>query len=147
MSRAGWKAFGPDVTPVEVRADAAFTKTSFVAYDGTGDYTSDVDGFGYNYVDFMIDIGTLGSVTKITAVPQSGNKLDGSTTVYSYYTTEAVAAGVATVNVYKIELDDPTPHADNIYMVSLPVRGRYVRLQLFATHIDGGCSVYARRRV
>tara|TARA_R100001594_G_scaffold18261_1_gene36430 strand:- start:12 stop:449 length:438 start_codon:yes stop_codon:yes gene_type:complete len=118
--------------------------------DTSYEATSAIDCRGYRQVDFFVHLTLDGTgVATITVKPESGHDLAG-TTKYATYLTEVVASGVATTHDYEIELTDPTPADDTVYKVSLPVEGRYVRLQIKANSTGGGnarYTVYATRRV
>ena len=116
----------------------------------TGSYadsTSDFDCRGFREVDFFIHVDTKNGMSKIHAQPEAGQILDQSNVEYATYLTETISAGVSTTNVYQVELNDPTISAGNIYKVTVPVEGRYVRLKLKATGGTGTVTVYALRRV
>jgi hypothetical protein len=129
---------GSDIGTTEVRATLIPT-TSYVA-------TTAMDCRGYRQIDFFIRVDTVASITKLTVNPEAGH-LIGSATEYASYLTETVSAGVATTNIYQIELNDPAPATNGLYKVSLPVEGRYVRLGLKSDSATGLVSVYATRRV
>lgn len=116
----------------------------------TGSYadsTSDFDCRGFREVDFFIHVDTKNGMSKIHAQPEAGQILDQSNVEYATYLTETISAGVSTTNVYQVELNDPTISQGNIYKVTVPVEGRYVRLKLKATDGAGTVTVYALRRV
>ena len=128
-----------DIGTTEVLA----AKTPATSYEAT----SALDCRGYRQVDFFVHLVTDGTgVASITVKPESGHDLAG-TTKYATYLTEVVASGVATTNEYEVVFDDPTPADDTVYKVSLPVEGRYVRLQIKANAAQGSYIVYATRRV
>ena len=127
-----------DIGTTEVRATLIPT-TGYVA-------TTELDCRGFRQIDFFIRVDTVASITKLTVKPESGHAI-GSATEYAAYLTETVSAGVATTNIYQIELNDPAPAGNGLYKVSLPVEGRYVRLSLKSDSASGLVSVYATRRV
>ena len=115
--------------------------------DTSYEATSAIDCRGYRQVDFFIHLVLDGTgIASITVKPESGHDLAG-TTKYATYLTEVVASGVATTNEYEVVFADPTPADDTVYKVSLPVEGRYVRLQIKANAAQGSYVVYATRRV
>ena len=119
----------------------------------TGSYadsTSDFDCRGFREVDFFVDVASAGSITKLTIKPETGHYLsDASTIEYATYLTETISSGVATTNDYEVELTDPAPSTTPVYKVTVPVEGRYVRLQLKVDNAGSNPSVavYALRRV
>ena len=130
---------GSDIGTTEVRATLVPTSSGYVA-------TTELDCRGFRQIDFFIRVDTVASITKLTVNPEAGH-LIGSATEYASYLTETVSAGVATTNIYQIELNDPAPATNGLYKVSLPVEGRYVRLGLKSDSATGLVSVYATRRV
>tara|TARA_R110000765_G_C18600558_1_gene569115 strand:- start:11 stop:448 length:438 start_codon:yes stop_codon:yes gene_type:complete len=131
-----------DIGTTEVLASKV-TSTTYEA-------TSALDCRGFRQIDFFVHLTLDGTgVATITAKPEAGHDLAG-TTKYATYLTETVSLGVATTHDYEIELTDPTPADDTVYKVSLPVEGRYVRLQIKANSTGGGAArytIYAARRV
>ena len=129
-----------DLDVTTVRANLIPT-TSYVA-------TTAVDCRGYREVDFFVDVHDVGSITKLTIRPESGQALSTSTVEYATYLTETVTDGVAETFDYEIELNDPTPADGVVYKVTVPVQGRYIRVSL---KVDDATSsevgIYAYRRV
>ena len=123
----------------EVRASLQPT-TGYVA-------TTEIDCRGYTQIDFFVKVDTVSTITKVTVLPESGQKLTSGTIEYSTYLAEVVASGVSTTNQYVVELNDPTAVDGTVYKVSLPVEGRYVRLRIKADAAAGAVSAYANRRV
>ena len=101
-------------------------------------------------VNFFVDVAAVGSITKLTVKPETGHYLsDASTIEYATYLTETISSGVSTTNEYEVELNDPSPASGVVYKVTVPVEGRYVRLQLKVDNAGSNPSVavYALRRV
>lgn len=132
-------ALGSDPSTTEVRATLVPT-TGYVA-------TTAMDCRGFRQIDFFVRVDTVASITKLTVRPESGQTLASSVIEYATYLTETVSSGVATTNEYEVELNDPAPGSNEVYKVSLPVEGRYVRLSLKSDSASGLVSVYATRRV
>jgi hypothetical protein len=130
-----------DPITTEVRAAAALT-TSYVA-------TTALDCHGYEAIDFFVSVATAGALTKITlkfeAAAGAAN-FDPAAGDYAPYLTETVASGVATTNVYQVELADPTIADGERYVVTVPVRGRWVRAAILGDAAAGSVSVEAMRR-
>tara|TARA_R100000664_G_C2717679_1_gene112196 strand:- start:472 stop:906 length:435 start_codon:yes stop_codon:yes gene_type:complete len=130
-----------DLDVTVVRAAAAPT-TSYVA-------STEIDCRGFREVDFFVHVVAYGAMTKLTVKPETGQALSSSTVQYATYLAESIEDGVATTHEYEVELNDPTPANDVVYKVTLPVEGRFVRVQLKVD--DAGSSpsvaVYAQRRV
>jgi hypothetical protein len=111
--------------------------------------TSPIDCRGYRQVDFFVHLVTDGTgLTSLTVNPESGHDLAG-TIKYASYLLEQVGSGSGTTGtwLYELVFDEPTPADDTVYKVSLPVEGRYVRLQIKANTDQGTYIVYAARRV
>lgn len=128
-----------DLDVTVVRAAAAPT-TSYVA-------TTEIDCRGFREVDFFVDVDTVGSITKLTVKPETGQALSTSTIEYATYLTETISSGVATTNEYEVELTKPTPASGVIYKVTVPVEGRFVRVSLKSDSATGVVGIYAQRRV
>ena len=111
--------------------------------------TTELDCRGFREVDFFVHVVAYGAMTKLTVRPETGQALSSSTVQYATYLAESIEDGVATTHEYEVELNDPTPANDVVYKVTLPVEGRFVRVQLKVD--DAGSSpsvaVYAQRRV
>ena len=111
--------------------------------------TDPIDCRGYRQVDFFVHLVTDGTgLTSLTVKPESGHDLAG-TIKYASYLLEQVPSGSGTTGtwIYELVLDDPTPADDTVYKISLPVEGRYVRLNVKANAVQGTYAVYAARRV
>ena len=128
-----------DADVTTVRAAAAPT-TAYVA-------TTEIDCRGFREVDFFVDVDTVGSITKLTVKPETGQALSTSTIEYATYLTETISSGVATTNEYEVELNDPSPASGVVYKVTVPVEGRYVRVSLKSDNASGTVGIYAQRRV
>jgi len=128
-----------DAAVTTVRA-AVVPTTSYVA-------STEIDCRGFREVDFFVDVDTVGSITKLTIKPETGQLLSSSAIEYASYLTETISSGVATTNEYEVELNDPTPASGVIYKVTVPVEGRYVRVSLKSDSATGVVGIYAQRRV
>ena len=126
----------PSDAAVTVVRVAAAPTVSYVA-------TTELDCRGFR------DVDTVGSITKLTVRPETGQALSTSTIEYATYMTETVSSGVATTNEYEVELNDPTPANGIVYKVTVPVEGRYVRVSLKVDNAGGSpvVGIYAQRRV
>ena len=132
----------PSDAAVTVVRVAAAPTVSYVA-------TTELDCRDFREVDFFVDVDTVGSITKLTVRPETGQALSTSTIEYATYMTETVSSGVATTNEYEVELNDPTPANGIVYKVTVPVEGRYVRVSLKVDNAGGSpvVGIYAQRRV
>ena len=129
-----------DADVTTVRAAAAPT-VNYVA-------TTEIDCRGFREVDFIVDVDTVGSITKLTVKPETGHYLsDASTIEYATYLTETISSGGATTNEYEVELTKPTPASNVIYKVTVPVEGQFVRVSLKSDNASGVVGIYALRRV
>ncbi len=111
--------------------------------------STEIDCRGFREVDFFVDVDTVGSITKLTVKPETGQLLSASAIEYASYMTEAIAdgSGVATTYEYEVELNAPTPASGVVYKVTVPVEGRYVRVSLKSDSATGVIGIYAQRRV
>ena len=130
-----------DADVTTVRAAAAPT-VNYVA-------TTEIDCRGFREVDFFVHGVAYGAMTKLTVKPETGQALSTSTIEYATYLTETISSGVATTNEYEVELNDPAPADGVVYKVTVPVEGRFVRVQLKVDNASSNPSVavYAQRRV
>lgn len=135
-----------DAVATEVFASAQLT----TAYQAT----TALDCHGFDAIDFFVSVDNKGggSVTKFTvkfetAVGSSSYTVQNAD--FAPYITESVTSGVATTNVYEVELNDPPLATGLRYIVSVPVRGRWIRAQIKADATSGSnlVSVDALRRV
>tara|TARA_R110000824_G_scaffold23246_14_gene83722 strand:- start:2906 stop:3340 length:435 start_codon:yes stop_codon:yes gene_type:complete len=111
--------------------------------------TSPIDCRGYRQVDFFVHLVTDGTgLVSLTVKPEAGQDLAG-TIKYAPYLLEVTGSGsgASATWIYELTLDDPTPADDTVYKISLPVEGRYVRLNVKANAVQGTYIVYAARRV
>ena len=130
-----------DADVTTVRATAAPT-LAYVA-------STEIDCRGFREVDFFVNVATVGSITKLTVKPETGQALSTSAIEYASYMVESLSStsGVATTYQYEVELNDPTPADDVVYKVTVPVEGRYVRVSLKSDSATGTVGIYALRRV
>mgnify|MGYP003647518041 FL=1 len=70
----------PSDAAVTVVRVAAAPTVSYVA-------TTELDCRGFREVDFFVDVDTVGSITKLTVRPETGQALSTSTIEYATYMT------------------------------------------------------------
>ena len=116
--------------------DAAVLTTALVASDSV-----DVREIKVGEVDFLVVVGTAGSLTQVDVVPQFS--LNGTT--WSTIKTESVSSGVSTLYDYTVQ---ETTLTDGTHVpITVPVRGYFMRVGIKGATVTGSSvTAFALRR-
>ena len=116
--------------------DAAVLTTALVASDSV-----DVREIKVGEVDFLVVVGTAGSLTQVDVVPQFS--LNGTT--WSTIKTESVSSGISTLFDYTVQ---ETTLTDGTHVpITVPVRGFFMRIGIKGATVTGSSvTAFALRR-
>jgi hypothetical protein len=142
MANALYRA--SDLTPTTIKASAAFPSTYST---GTTDW---IEVRGWTHVDFVLTIASWASVVDLDAVfemASAGSQADASQMrVERGWVTGATFTGLH--QPYEVDANAAFSAQDLSYCITVPVRGRWMRMQFKTPSAVGTdtVTVYASRR-
>lgn len=123
------------------------TLNSFASVLNTGSYSASIDCWNYHDVEFFIKINSFGSATTLQVNVGSATTDSLTPSDWALYTTEDITSGAAPQSTYTIEYDLTSLSAPCTVAISVPVRGRFLRIFLLPDATISTVTVSGMRRV